>query len=223
MLIKHQEKSRFDLTYWIPRNFDWVHKISKTLLSKKKEQLHDYLQFIITPNTILDEIGITLIARMYDIHVGAVIKERLWATQMIADINMCDVVLAFMGKLQFSYTVPAPDISLKLDVDLSLYDDEGNDYDIPLVHMRPFQIDIHDHSQDTGSCISSLVFKGLDDFNGNLYSDSDNETIVYDLESETQPSQGDVIADKSICDKLGVDRTEDQLSDLDNSEKDLGV
>ena len=121
------------------------------------------------------------------------------------------------------YTVPAPDISLKLDVDLSPYDDEENEYDIPLVHRRLFQIDIHDHSQDTGSCVSSLVFEGVDDFNGNLYSDSDNETIVYDLESKIQPSQGDVITDKSMCDKLDVDKTEDQLLDLDNSEKDLSV
>ena len=191
MICHHVDKTpregKVDLTYWIPRNFDWVHKISKTLLSKRKEQLHDYLQFIISPNTILDEIGITPIVRMYNTHVGVVIKGRLWTTQLIGDINMCDVVLAFLGKLQFSYTVPAPDISLKLDVDLSLYDDEGNEYDIPLVHKRPFQIDIHDHSQDTGSCVSSLVFKGVDDFSGNLYSDNDNEIIVYDLESKTLP------------------------------------
>ena len=129
MLCPHVDKTprevKVDLAYWIPRNFDWVHKISKTLLQKKKEQLCDYLHFIISPNTILDEIEITLIMRMYNIHIGVVIKGSLWTTQLIGDINICDVVLAFMGKLQFSYTVPAPDISLKLDVDLSLCDDKG--------------------------------------------------------------------------------------------------
>ena len=123
MLIKHQEKSSLISPIGLQGTLIGYIKSVRHCYQKRRSSLHDYLQFIIAPNTILDEIGITMIARMYNIHISVVIKGRLWTTQMNPDINTCDVVLAFMGKSKFSYTVPAPDISLKLDVDLSLCDD----------------------------------------------------------------------------------------------------
>ena len=162
---------------------------------------------MIAPNTMLDEIGITMVVRMYNIHIGVVLKGRLWTTQLNPDIERCDIVLAFLDNLKFHYTVPAPDISLKLDVDVSLCDEQGNEYDVPLVGKQPFLIDTHENPQETESCISSLVFEGVDDFNEHLYTtdfDSDSETIVYNFESENQA------VDNSVCDNLSFENTDCQ-------------
>ena len=49
----------------------------------------------------MDELGIAIIAKMCDIRVGVVMKDRVWSTQIQTGINLCDIILAYVGDLNF--------------------------------------------------------------------------------------------------------------------------
>ena len=46
----------------------------------------------------------------------------------------------YVGRMNFCYTIPMEEITLKLDVDLSVIDCFGNEYDIDLVPDRKFSV-----------------------------------------------------------------------------------
>ena len=123
-----------DMANWIPQNLDWIKLVSSSCLHKKGKDFQDYINAMVKDTFEIDEISLTLIARIYNIHTAALFQKNfVWSTQIVTNLAGCKIVLAYFGKMKFSYTIPVEHITLKLDVDLSVLDCIGNEYEIDLV------------------------------------------------------------------------------------------
>ena len=91
---------RLDLAQWIPQNLEWIQSVACTLLLKKKEDFEDYLKFKVQAGHKIDQIALTLIAWVYNIHVRVLLQKRsIWTTQYNNNLSACHIVLVYLGKL----------------------------------------------------------------------------------------------------------------------------
>ena len=66
-------------------------------LKKKKTDLQEYLNSMVKDSFVIDEISLTLIAQIYNIHIAVIFqKDFVWSTQIINDLSTCEIVLAYM-------------------------------------------------------------------------------------------------------------------------------
>ena len=127
---------------WVPRNFQWIRNISVNLLSHKKLELQVFLDNLIHKTCKVDELGIAIIAKMCDVHVSVVMKDRVWRTQFQTDINLCDIILAYVGDLNFFYMEQLEVMSLVYGTGLSVIDKQGIEHNI----LQGFYINSSDDS-----------------------------------------------------------------------------
>ena len=69
-------KIQLDLAHRIPQNLEWIQSVACTLLQKKKEDFVNYLKFIVQAGHKIDEIALTLIVQLYNIHIGVLLQKR---------------------------------------------------------------------------------------------------------------------------------------------------
>ena len=86
-----------------------------TLTQEKKTQ--HYFDYIISETSVIDEIALVMLAKMYDIHVTVLYRFDYWTTNNSKDLDECDITLAYRGKLQFSYTKKLEQVSLQTYID----------------------------------------------------------------------------------------------------------
>ena len=71
---------------------------------KKKLRVTDYLLNISTSGVPLDEIGILIVSRMYDLKVCVLMKDHYWCPLNNSSIDDSEIKIAFRGNLRFSDT-----------------------------------------------------------------------------------------------------------------------
>ena len=67
-----------------------------------------YLQNLSSVQFQFDEITLIIYARMYQMHVGVILKDRYWLThrqQTLQHFEESDIILAYIGKMNFKETV----------------------------------------------------------------------------------------------------------------------
>ena len=80
---------------------DFVTTISDDILARKKMQVEDYINYILSESQPLDEIAICCFARMYHLHVEITMDSMFWTTCQDHDFHKCDKLLGFIGSLNF--------------------------------------------------------------------------------------------------------------------------
>ena len=98
------EEMRRDLHTWIPHNIIWICEVATPLLCKKKWKLNLYLDYIISKNSLIDEIALTMVTKMYCMHIGVLFQYDYWTTNSSKDLERCQMVFACTGKLKFALT-----------------------------------------------------------------------------------------------------------------------
>ena len=92
-------------TQWLPKflrqNYDWIKTVLKPFIEKKKQDLQEYLEHVITENYKCDEVGLFLFARMFHIQIGVIVNGVAWTTHFKQDLKQCDFVLRYKGCCQF--------------------------------------------------------------------------------------------------------------------------
>ena len=67
-----------------------------------------YLQNLLSVEFQYDEIALIIYVRMYQMHVGVILKDRYWLThrqQTLQHFEESDIILAYFGKMNFKETV----------------------------------------------------------------------------------------------------------------------
>ena len=80
----------------------WVQEISANILDKKKIQIKDYLNGLISESSPIDEIGLLIFSRIYHIHLSVLLKGYIWMTNANENIEKCDMTLVYRGCLAFN-------------------------------------------------------------------------------------------------------------------------
>ena len=60
---------------WVPNHINWIRKMSSRLLNKKKLDVMVYLQNLLSVQFKFNEIALIMYARMYQLHVGVILKD----------------------------------------------------------------------------------------------------------------------------------------------------
>ena len=95
-IIAHHCKTTMQLVYkhltdWISFSYhlDWIKGVGEKILKAKGIHIEDYANDITSGTIPLDELGILVISRMYHIHIGIVLKDRVWFTNSKNDSDNC--------------------------------------------------------------------------------------------------------------------------------------
>ena len=83
----------------------WIDQISKTILEKKLP-VTDYLLNISTSGMPLDEIGILIVSRMYDLKVCVLMRDHYWCPLNNSSIDDSEIKIASHGNLRFNDARP---------------------------------------------------------------------------------------------------------------------
>ena len=75
--------------------------MGENILQRKGIRVEDYANDITSGEVPLDELGILVVSRMYHIHIGIVLKDRVWYTTSENSSENCLFHLLYQGGVQF--------------------------------------------------------------------------------------------------------------------------
>ena len=91
------------LSDWVSRwyHLDWIKSVGEKILQRKGLRVEDYANDITSGEVPLDELGILTVCRMYHIHIGIVLKDRVWYTNSANSSEDCLFYLLYQGGVNF--------------------------------------------------------------------------------------------------------------------------
>ena len=89
---------------WILKHMPWIRQIRHFILKKKKIDIHDYLQNIISKGVVYDKIALTIFTWMYHIQICVLLNGQHWSTQDIPTPTDAHIYLCYLGKMVFQDT-----------------------------------------------------------------------------------------------------------------------
>ena len=95
-----------DLRVFNNSNMDWLYKACSLLLSSKNIKLDQYLNDLVDPKFHFDELAITIVCKMYNIHALVLCKEPYWTTRYLTDYANCLVKFAYFSDGLYKEVIP---------------------------------------------------------------------------------------------------------------------
>ena len=91
------------------RNFllgklDWFGEVSTEFLDHLQMSCEEYIDYISTPGTPMDILGLFLISRLYQFHTAVLFKSGFWCTSENNNLKDCMLILIYNGVHSFSET-----------------------------------------------------------------------------------------------------------------------
>ena len=102
-LVKPTEIRTY-LLVWVKKHKNFMEKISKDILTRKKLTLDDYISTVLTPGVPIDEIGLLILTRIYHLKLSVLLKNHYWCALNGSDVSQSEIIIVFCGKLQFTDT-----------------------------------------------------------------------------------------------------------------------
>ena len=102
------------LTKFLNSHIEWVGRIGKTVLDKKKLAVEDYVNSLAEGTIPLDQLGILCVARNWHIHICVFLKSGIWTTRKDNSLEGVSIFLLYAGGTTFfdtiyqEYTPPLP-------------------------------------------------------------------------------------------------------------------
>ena len=89
------------LTDWVLKHLDWIKTVRSKILNAKKLRVEDYANDITSGLVPFDELAILVVCRMYHIHVGVVLNDRVWYTSSAKKPDEIAFHLLFHGGVHY--------------------------------------------------------------------------------------------------------------------------
>ena len=86
---------------WVPKHLDWIKAVGSRILQAKKLHVEDYANDITSGLVPFDELAILVVARMYHIHIGVVLRDRVWYTSSAEKPDEIAFHLLFHGGVHY--------------------------------------------------------------------------------------------------------------------------
>ena len=90
---------------FVLQNIDWFTNITSIVREYSNLTVEDYIDNLTTPGVPLDFVGITVLSRIYHIHVGVFFKNGAWGTSKHKNFESARFGLVYNGNLKFTETV----------------------------------------------------------------------------------------------------------------------
>ena len=167
-IIAHHHKIKTSqvfkhLTDWVPKHLDWIKSIGSKILNAKKLRVEDYAIDITSGLVPFDELAILVVARMYHIHIGIVLKDHVWYTSSAEKPEDCLFYLLFQGGVQYldsctgNWGYASPNHAVTVDITVSpqaqpmslVMDNKENENDAKNpVHMVTLNLSLEENTID---------------------------------------------------------------------------
>ena len=92
------------LRNYLLARLEWFSQISLEYLEAVQMSAEEYIDYISSPGSPIDILGLFLIARLYEIHIGVMFKSGYWTTCSSERLKDCMIVLIYNGIYSFSET-----------------------------------------------------------------------------------------------------------------------
>ena len=81
---------------------DYTKGIGTNVLSRKKQELNDYIKCMETVHKPMDEIALVITTHLYNLHVCVLMEDKFWTTNQQHAIGLCSLLIGLTGPLQFT-------------------------------------------------------------------------------------------------------------------------
>ena len=92
------------LRNYLLSRLDWFSHVSSDFFQHVQMSAEEYIDYISTPGSPIDILGLFLISRLYEIHIGVMFKSGFWTTCASEKLSDCMIVLIYNGINSFSET-----------------------------------------------------------------------------------------------------------------------
>ena len=89
------------LRTFLNKHIDWVGKVGKTVLSKKRLAVEDYANSLSEGEIPVDPLGLLCIARNWHIHIAIFLKKGVWTTRRDNSLYNVRIYLLYTGGFTF--------------------------------------------------------------------------------------------------------------------------
>ena len=133
---------RRNLHKFISGHMQWIQCVRAEILAKKKIKIEDYCKDLSEMVTLIDQLGLLIIARMYHQHFGVFLKDGVWSTRRDNSLENCTIYFAYNGGSAFCDTVDAPEeflqeqLDVQLDTNVEVLDEHPLNLSAPPVAKR---------------------------------------------------------------------------------------
>ena len=82
---------------FISANTKWIHDTCADILHLRKQKVEDFCNSLIEPGFQFDELAITIVCKMKNIHCLVLLENSYWTTRAKFDFRGCLVKLCYLG------------------------------------------------------------------------------------------------------------------------------
>ena len=113
------------LTDWVPKHLERIKGVRSKILNAKKLRVEDYANDITSGLVPFNGLAILVVACMYHIHIGIVLKDHVWYTSSAEKPEDCLFYLLFHGGVQYldsctgNWGYAFPSYSVTVDISVS--------------------------------------------------------------------------------------------------------
>ena len=141
-------------------NIGWILKACAVLLSDRNLKVDDYVNQLIEPHFSFDEVAITIVCKMYNVHCLVLCNQTYWTTRSHANYADCVIKLAYFGNGLFKEIIPqigkktaymgvsAKDSIPVVDHDKTSQNPLSSDLDLPHSEEANCDEDQHENNMD---------------------------------------------------------------------------
>ena len=86
-------------------HIEWITSLTSTVRKYTQVPVEDYIDSITTPGVPLDFVRLTVLCRIFHIHVGVFFNNGCWCTSCEKDLSKARFRIVFHGNLTFTETV----------------------------------------------------------------------------------------------------------------------
>ena len=124
ILLHHVKGEQYEdmmkkLKDFVVREKQWILDVGKCLFDLKKQNPEEYIKSLSKGDLPVDEVGLFIFAKMYDMHIGVINGMQYWTTRKDTNFKQCNIKLIYVGRLFFIDTIDGeltPDLNLELQV-----------------------------------------------------------------------------------------------------------
>ena len=102
---------------FVVKHREWIVRVGGKLLAKKKLDLDEYLSNLYLLLTLVDQLGLLILACLYHRHFAVFLKNGVWTTGKNNSMEHCKIFFVYKGSFFFSDTVQTdipPPLNLSL-------------------------------------------------------------------------------------------------------------
>ena len=97
---------REELEIFVNNNTSWIHQACADILTFRNQKVEEFCNSLIEPRCVIDELALTVICKMKNVHCLVLCDNTYWTTRTKFDYQGCTIKLCYLGGGIFKELAP---------------------------------------------------------------------------------------------------------------------